>query len=291
MSFVVIGDDYLAQTVCDHILTHGHIIEAVVTSSRSKSQLVQFSKNHSIPCYDVSQLSHALQQADWLVSANSTVIIPQDILAHFPRRALNFHPGLLPQYAGLYPFQWAIRNGEQDSGATTHFMTEAVDAGDIIAEARFPLSENDTGLSVYQKCIREGAVLFQDILTKIVHGEPLPATPQELSKRHVYTRKDALRSVIPWEKENKRVVDFIRASNFEPFTSPSYVALLSDGIHLLRARVIDKSFVAPSGTLVRLTPEGPVFVCGDHKGIIVTQAKKDKRYLTMDDWNNYASNV
>src|SRR5947207_1135252 len=64
----------------------------------------------------------------WLISMNSTVIIGRAVLERFDGRAVNIHPGRLPDFAGLYAVQWAIRLGESATAATAHFMTETVDA-------------------------------------------------------------------------------------------------------------------------------------------------------------------
>ena len=79
----------------------------------------------------------------WLINVNSTMIIPAEVLALFEGRSLNFHPGLLPEYAGLHTHQWAIRNGEREFGVTVHRMEQKIDAGAIVGKLRFPITADE----------------------------------------------------------------------------------------------------------------------------------------------------
>ena len=77
---------------------------------------------------------------DWLINAYGTVIVPRSVLRLFPGRALNVHPGPLPDYGGLHMNQWALRNGESRFGATIHLIEERVDAGAIVRQAWFDIA-------------------------------------------------------------------------------------------------------------------------------------------------------
>lgn len=88
----------------------------------------------SVKTIDVSKLDQSVTDPfagpcgpePWLICMNSTAIISRTVLECFGGRAVNIHPGRLPDFAGLYTVQWAIRLGETATAATAHFMTETV---------------------------------------------------------------------------------------------------------------------------------------------------------------------
>ena len=128
----------------------------------------------------------------WLISVNCRTVFKPAVLSSFAGRAINIHPGRLPDFAGLHAVQWAVRLGEHSTAATAHFMTETVDAGDIIDAADVPLSPHDTGLSAWLRCRRAQADLLWRLLAEIAAGRQLPRASQDLSGRRVFRAADAL---------------------------------------------------------------------------------------------------
>jgi methionyl-tRNA formyltransferase len=96
---------------------------ALVIEEPTRNPLTEFACRHGITVFDKWHLTAACRQLAnrpdaWLISANSTLIIPPVVLDVFAGRSLNLHPGVLPEYAGLHTHQWAIRNGEREFGVT-----------------------------------------------------------------------------------------------------------------------------------------------------------------------------
>ena len=158
----------------------------------------------------------------WLISMNSTAIIRRAVLARFDGRAVNIHPGRLPDFAGLYTVQWAIRLGESATAATAHFMTETVDAGDVIYAAPVPIGPHDTGLSAWLRCLRAQAEVLKWLLTEITAGRELPRFSQDLSRRRCFKAADALGDQFPSRLHAKQAERWVRAGNYQPLSSPTY---------------------------------------------------------------------
>jgi methionyl-tRNA formyltransferase len=158
----------------------------------------------------------------WLISMNSTAIIPRAILARFGGRAVNIHPGRLPDFGGLYTVQWAIRLGESATAATAHFMTETVDAGDVIYAAPVPIGPHDTGLSAWLRCLRSQAEVLKLLLTEITAGRELPRVSQDLSRRRCFKAADALGDQLPCHLHAIEAERWVRAGNYQPLSSPTY---------------------------------------------------------------------
>ncbi len=299
MSFFLIGEDRPAKALLQVMIASRDVtIDALVIEDPARNPLSTFAAQHGIAVLDkrrfIEQQGLSDRPGTWLVNVNSTLIIPVEVLDHFPGRSLNFHPGLLPQYAGLHTHQWAIRNGEQEFGVTIHRMERMIDAGAIVGQARFPIRPDDTGLSLFTRCLAVGTELFSRIVQQIIRGEPLADVPQDLMLRRLYRHGDALDGRIDWNWTASAIIDFIRAGNYEPFASPSYVARLdavaSFDIEVLRATQEQASDAAP-GTVIEISPTGPLIACGRAAAIRIIKARRGGRVVSLNDWHDYVARL
>ncbi len=83
----------------------------------------------------------------------------------------NLHASLLPQYRGAAPINWAIINGEKETGATTFFLTHEIDTGKIILQEKLPISETDNAGIVYDKLMEMGAGLVKKTVDMLMEGK------------------------------------------------------------------------------------------------------------------------
>ncbi|WP_429111308.1 phosphoribosylglycinamide formyltransferase [Aeromonas rivipollensis] len=95
--------------------------------------------------YDAALLAlMADYQPDLVVLAGFMRILSADLVRHFAGRMINIHPSLLPKYQGLHTHQRAIEAGDSEHGASVHFVTEELDGGPVILQARVPIFEGDS---------------------------------------------------------------------------------------------------------------------------------------------------
>ena len=189
----------------------------------------------------------------WLISMNSTAIIGRAVLERFDGRAVNIHPGRLPDFAGLYAVQWAIRLGESATATTAHFMTETLDAGDVIHAAPVPIGPRDTGLSAWLRCLRAQAGVLKWLLTEIAAGRELPRVSQDLSRLRYFKAADALGDQLPGHLHAIEAERWVRAGNYQPLSSPTYRPTLeipSPRLTLL----LDEVAVADQSAALNLAP-------------------------------------
>ena len=189
----------------------------------------------------------------WLISMNSAAIIGGDVLEHFDGRAVNIHPGRLPDFAGLYTVQWAVRLGESETAATAHFMTDTVDAGDVVRATPVPIGRYDTGLSAWLRCIRAQAGILKWLLTEIAEGRELPRVSQDLSRRRCFKAADALGDQLPSDLRAVEAERWVRAGNYQPLSSPTYrptLVIPSPSLTLL----LDEVAVADCAAAMDLAP-------------------------------------
>src|SRR3990167_8512548 len=118
-------------------------------------------------------------QTDIIFCIGGMQIIPPEVLAVPRLGTLNIHPALLPKYRGRFSTAHAIFNGEKFTGATLHWMDEGLDTGPIILQEKFPITEIDTGRTVYDKFTETGTKLFKEFLILLSSGNEIITTPQD----------------------------------------------------------------------------------------------------------------
>jgi methionyl-tRNA formyltransferase len=156
-----------------------------------------------------------------LLNIHSLYLIDDEVLRAPKIGSFNLHPGPLPRFAGLNPVCWALYFGEKTHGVTLHRMTAEIDAGPIVYQSIFPITEMDTGLSVSLRCMQEGLHLVSRLLAEMTANPvELPQVPQDLTQRRRFSREVPHRGRIIWSLPARQVVNFVRACNFSPFLSP-----------------------------------------------------------------------
>lgn len=147
---------------------------------------------------------------DLLVSVSFRSIVPPEILAIPTRGGINVHGSLLPKYRGRTPAVWAIINGERMTGITVHYMTEDVDAGDIILQEELPLTAHDTGGTVVAKFLQRCPPLVVEAIRRIDTGRAT-AKPQDHTQATYGTKRSPEDGQIRWAQPARRLYDWVRA--------------------------------------------------------------------------------
>lgn len=136
-----------------------------------------------------------------------------EIVWSMPRLGtFNLHASLLPQYRGAAPINWAVINGDTETGVTTFFLKHEIDTGAVIRQVRVPISDTDCVGDVHDRLMMLGGSVVCDTVDDIIAGTA-QATPQEqLITEELRPApkifKDTCR--INWQKPTKQVYDFIR---------------------------------------------------------------------------------
>jgi methionyl-tRNA formyltransferase len=172
--------------------------------------------------------------ADFIFSIQYVPLLKPPILRAARRGCVNLHFGLLPRYGGCYPIAWAILNGEEQAGATLHYMTERFDEGDVLAQTAVPIRPDTTARELYDAIGDAAARLFADCYPALIAGT-LNAQKQDLSRKLYYSSKsiDFERDRrVAWGRPGIEIQRRICAFSFEPFQLPSSCLRLPDGRRL-----------------------------------------------------------
>lgn len=148
-------------------------------------------------------------------------ILPKRVL-DLPRYGcINVHASLLPRYRGAGPIQWAILNGETETGVTTMYMGEGLDTGDMLEQVRTPIGENETADELYTRLSVLGAEALQVTLSKLESGSLL-RTPQDDSLSCYAPILDKSLCPIDFTRPASRIHDQIRGLSSWPAATTTY---------------------------------------------------------------------
>lgn len=165
----------------------------------------------------------------------------------------NLHAALLPQYRGAAPINWAIINGERETGLTTFLLNHEIDKGAIIDQLRMPIGEEDTVGTMYDKLMAAGVGLVLDTVDKIAAGTIAPIEQQFIDESTLRPAPKIFKEDcrIDWSWSGRRIVDFIRG--LSPYPS-AWSTLRRDGrepqsVKIFSARFEPKPTDALPGTI------------------------------------------
>jgi methionyl-tRNA formyltransferase len=137
-------------------------------------------------------------------------MLPEAVWAMPEFGTFNLHASLLPQYRGAAPINWAIMNGEKETGATTFFLKHEIDTGSIIFQEKEPIYETDNVGTLYERLMHKGAALVLKTVKAIEEGN-CPSVPQDISSEIKHAPKIFKETCeIKWDQPSKKIVDFIR---------------------------------------------------------------------------------
>ena len=203
-------------------------------------------------------------EADVCVVAAFGQIIPASILHMKKYGCINVHASLLPKYRGAAPIQWAVIDGEKESGVTIMQMDEGLDTGDMLAKAIVPLDEKETGGSLFDKLSEAGGRLCVETLAKLEKGEITPEKQGESPTAYA-SMLDKKMGNIDWNKSAVVIERLGRGLN--PWPS-AYTHLDGKTLKIWACDVLPQSASkGESGEILEVTKDAIHVQTGD--GILV----------------------
>jgi folate-dependent phosphoribosylglycinamide formyltransferase PurN len=146
--------------------------------------LTQMSKDEAVPVVGAKQVNAPeilatirSWQPDLIISVYLNQLIRAKLIELAPMGVINVHGALLPQNRGLFPYFWALANGDADSGVTVHWVDTRFDTGALLVQERLPIDPDDTVISLARKTAELGADLLVRAVKLIENGDP-PRLPQ-----------------------------------------------------------------------------------------------------------------
>jgi methionyl-tRNA formyltransferase len=199
-------------------------------------------------------------QPDLIVVAAYGQILPANILT-LPRfGCLNVHTSLLPRYRGAAPIQWAILNGDAETGVTIMKMDEGLDTGAIITQATTPIHPEDNAETLHDRLARMGAELLVQTIPEYVAGK-LPSRPQPIEGVSHAPKIKKQDGHIDWNQPARAIWNRVRG--LVPWPGAFSYLPGQPQPHLLKiwqAEVVERA--GPSGEMLQADKAGIVVGCG-----------------------------
>jgi len=263
------------------LLAHGIDVDLVVTHKDDPNENVWFASVENLA--RVHGLATATPAHPSEVEARVTALKPdfvfsfyyrhmlsQAVLSAAKRGAYNMHGSLLPKYRGRVPVNWAVLNGERETGATLHAMVAKPDAGGIVDQMAVPILPDDTALDVFRKVTLAGEIVLDRSLPKLLDGRANPV-PQDLARGSYFGGRKPDDGRIDWSQPGKRVHDLVRA------VAPPYPGAFTDvggkRVRILRTRPLADR--APRGQASLASDSWGRLVARCHDGTVLQILEND----------------
>ena len=205
-------------------------------------------------------------------------ILPQELLDMPPYGGVNLHASLLPKYRGACPINWALINGEQETGVTTIKMNAEMDAGDILLARRVAIGAIETAEELEERLSLVGAELLSETLARLQDGRLAPR-PQDHSQATFAPRLKKEEGRIDWGKGASQIFNAIRG--LVPWPG-AYSTFRGKTVIFRRGELFDVPAgeelpVREPGEIVALDKRGIVVQCGDGAYLLIVELQPESR--------------
>ena len=212
---------------------------------------------------------------DLIVVAAYGKILPEEILLIPPLGCINVHSSLLPKYRGAAPIQWAILNGETETGVSIMYLAKELDAGDVILQKSTLIGKQEDAGALTVRLAELGAAALLEAVEAIQNGSA-KRTPQNAEQATYAPMLSRELSAVDWTRSAHEIHCQIRGLIPWPCAC---ISLGDSTVKLYRAEETEEAIDAVPGTVTAAGKAGISVVCGDGKILLLTelQAQGGKR--------------
>lgn len=295
------GTPDFAVTILDAIVQSDHEVVGVVTVADKpagrgqqlrESAVKIYSKDKGFPILQPEKLKDESFHAD-LRALNADIFVvvafrmlPEIIWAMPPKGTINLHASLLPKYRGAAPINWAIINGEKETGVTTFFINQVIDTGSVLEQKKIAISENMNAGELHDSLMSLGAKLTVKTLNDIINNT-IQAIPQDenLAKELPHAPKIFKQDCkIDWNESAQAIHNKIRG--LSPYPA-AWCNLKSDkkneviSFKLFTSKFVDE---IPSTDALVKHSDGILFPCKDRFVCISELQPEGKRRMNFKEF-------
>jgi len=221
------GTPDFAVTILDRLVQNNLSILGVITAPDKPAGRGQQISESAVKKYAVSKELNILQPTNLkdetfinelqALNADLFVVVafrmlPEIVWAMPPKGTINLHGSILPNYRGAAPINWAVINGEKETGVTTFFIEKEIDTGKIIERESIAIGENETAGELHDRLMELGAELTFKTVSKIIEGNVIGIPQLELTEGELKPAPKIFKPdcKIDWSKDVQTVHNFVR---------------------------------------------------------------------------------
>lgn len=295
MRILFMGTPEFAVEQLKRLLETGHEICGVFTQpdkpknrgmKMTFSPVKEYALTHGLEVYQPTKMrdGNALAivrelQPELIVVAAYGRILPEDILTLPPFGSINVHSSVLPKYRGAAPINWAILDGQKETGVTIMYMTRDLDAGDIVCSKKTDIMPDEDAQELTHRLALLGADALEDAIEKIADGTAV-RTPQDHSASTYAPMLSKDLSPMDWTRSAQALHDQVRGLIPWPCAS---MELGGKKVKVFKTRM-GGEINAAAGTILTAGKQGLEIACGDGHSlwILELQAEGGKRMMSAD---------
>ena len=253
---IFMGTPDFAVPSLDKLLQAGYSVVAVITAPDrpagrglrlQQSEVKKFALEKGLTVLQPEKLKapEFLQELVSLKADLQVVVafrmLPEVVWSMPPMGTINLHASLLPQYRGAAPINWAIINGEKETGATTFKLQHEIDTGNILLQQKMEISEGETAGELHDRMKEMGAMLLVRAVDGLVSGS-IQETPQSAGANEIHhaPKLSTATSMIDWNKRADEVYNLIRG--LSPYPA-AFTVLSGKTLKIYKAK---KEMIAPA---------------------------------------------
>ncbi|MDQ7051450.1 MAG: methionyl-tRNA formyltransferase [candidate division KSB1 bacterium] len=237
-----------------------------------ESPVKQWARQHDLPVLQPEDLRdvHFLQALHELDADLFVVvafrILPREVFTLPSKGTLNLHASLLPKYRGAAPIQWAIIEGERETGVTTVLINENVDTGDILLQKTVPIGKDETYGELYERLKHIGAELLVETVVKWLEGSLHPRKQIGTATRAPKIKPEM--GYINWNQPAERIRNLVRGLSPVP---AAYTHWNDRRLKIYRCRTAEHDSGGAPGEIVQADAKKGVFMVKTGEGALLLE--------------------
>ena len=284
---VFMGTPQAAVPTLRQCLNDGHEVVAVWTqpdrpagrgNKVSFSPVKEFAVAHGLSVFQPARIKNdeakqlfASHAADLAVVVAYGRILPDEFLRAPRRGCINVHFSLLPLYRGAAPANWAVVNGEIETGVTTMFIEPSLDTGPILLQQKTPIGEKETAPELMQRLAEIGAELLGETLARLHDLTPRPQHDADATFAPVLNKEDGL---IDWSLSAFAIERRVRG--LQPWPN-AYTSFKSKGLTIWSAEPAISTNTTAPGEIILAHRDELVVSCGQQTSLRLIEVQPESR--------------
>lgn len=294
MRILFMGTPDIAAESLAALIAAGHEIVGVFTRADKpvgRKQIMtappvkRLAQQHNIPVWQPATLRDGKAEPifrelapDLVVVVAYGRILPPELLHIAPLGCINLHVSLLPKYRGSAPIQWAVLNGDAETGVTIMQLDEGCDTGDILMVERVAIGPETTSGELFDQVSATGAKTLVTAIEKLAAGEltPQPQNDAEATQAPPLTKEMAR---FDFTQSAAHIHNWVRGMNPWP---AAFFELDGKKVKVLESRVAPDAKSAPAGTVLALNPL--TIACGEGALQLLTVTPEGGKPMAGTAW-------
>lgn len=295
LKVVFMGTPSFAVPILNSLIESCNVIMLVCQPDRKKNrkgkieypETKKVALDHNIEVFQPQNLNEDYQKIlslkpDIIITCAYGQFVPKEIL-NFPKYGcINVHGSLLPELRGGAPIHWAIIRGYKETGITIMNMAPKMDAGDILAQAKIPISDSMTLGELYQKMSNLGSELLIKTLPQIINNEitPIPQDESKVTYAYNVSKQD---EKIDFSQKAQDIKNLVRGLNPIP---AAYCYLDDKRVKIYEVEILENYTPTKYGEIIKIEKDGIICTTKDKLIKILSLALEGKKRVSAKDYMN-----